>query len=527
MKETVIQYKDRIVEYWQGRSTFQKGVLIGTVLLLAVIIAATIYLSTRTQYEPLYANLSQQEAGEVVDMLNDRGISAEVGDGGSTVSVPEQHVDELKVDLAAEGIPQSGSIDYSVFEDQMGFGMTDNEFSVMERAAMQTELGNLLRNIDGINSADVMITLPEETMYVGEEAGEASASVVLETTTGYNPNEGQVEALYHLVSRSVPDLSVNNIVIMNHMFEHYDYGSSGVDSTADIYEQQRGIQQDIEQGIQREIQQMLGTMIGQDKVVASVTTDMDFTQESREEHLVEPVDEDAVEGIAVSVENIEETYETEGAGEGGIVGAGEDDIPAFNAPVGQGDSEYDRTEERVNYEVNRIYSEIQESPYRVRDLGLEVMVEPPDPEDEDTLPDEVLADIEDILDTIVRTSIDAEYLAELDDDDIEDRIGVGSMVFSGQPDFEEEAEAGIPAWAYGVGVALLAAVLVLSTMAIRRRRAGEEDEEQSITEYQPEDVPDIPEDDSEEAQRRKQLEKLAEDKPEEFSKLLRSWLSED
>ena len=40
--------------------------------------------------------------------------------------------------------------------------MTDNEFNVMKLDAMQTELENLIKKIDGIKDATVMITLPDE-----------------------------------------------------------------------------------------------------------------------------------------------------------------------------------------------------------------------------------------------------------------------------------------------------------------------------------------------------------------------------
>ena len=53
---------------------------------------------------------------------------------------------------------------------------------------------------------------------------------------------------------------------------------------------------------------MLGTLMGQDKVVVSVTADIDFTQENREENLVTPVDEENMEGIAISAQKITETY---------------------------------------------------------------------------------------------------------------------------------------------------------------------------------------------------------------------------
>lgn len=49
---------------------------------------------------------------------------------------------------------------------------------------------------------------------------------------------------------------------------------------------------------------MLGRLVGQDKVMVSVTADLDFTQENREEKLVEPVDKDNMQGIAVSAEKL-------------------------------------------------------------------------------------------------------------------------------------------------------------------------------------------------------------------------------
>ncbi len=45
-------------------------------------------------------------------------------------------------------------------------------------------------------------------------------------------------------------------------------------------------------------------MMGQDKVVVSVTADIDFTKEKRTEDTVEPVDKDNMEGIAVSAEKV-------------------------------------------------------------------------------------------------------------------------------------------------------------------------------------------------------------------------------
>ena len=77
-------------------------------------------------------------------------------------------------------------------------GMTENEFNVIKLDAMQTELANLIKGIDGINDAKVMITFPEKGIFVSDASEEASASIVLNTKPGYKFEENQIKALYHI-----------------------------------------------------------------------------------------------------------------------------------------------------------------------------------------------------------------------------------------------------------------------------------------------------------------------------------------
>lgn len=411
MNEKLINYRERFTEYWTGRTGKQKGILVGSIMAIILLIILVTLMGTKTNYATLYSNLTLQETGQVKETLDSRGIPSEITNNGTAIQVPTALVDSLKVELAAEGLPKSGSIDYSFFQEQMGFGMTDNEFSVIERAAMQTELASLIRNINGVNHANVMITLPEESVWLSATKEASTAAVVLDLAPGYQLEQSQVKALFHLVSKSVPNLPIENIVISDQMFNDYLYENGNTfDSTLSVYEQQRAIQRDIERDLTRNLQQMLGTVVGRDKVLVSVSTDIDFTQENRTEALVEPVDPENMEGIAVSIERITETYSGEGTIDGGVVGVGEE-IPNFPGAVGQGPTEWEKTEDRINNEVNRINRDIVESPYKIRDLGIQVMVEPPDGMEE--LPQERLDDIQQILGTIVRTSISGVYAMNL------------------------------------------------------------------------------------------------------------------
>jgi flagellar M-ring protein FliF len=529
MNETLHRYIEPLKQFWNKKSTRQKWLITGISLLAIILISVTVYILSRPTMVPLYSNLSPAETGSIKESLDAKGIPSEITDGGTTIKVPDQYVDTLLVELAAEGIPKSGSIDYSFFSQNAGFGMTENEFNVMKLDAMQTELAELIKGIDGVRDARVMINLPNEGVFVKDKAQEASASIVLQTEPGYDFDEKQIKSLYHLVSKSIPNLPTDNIVIMNQYFEYFDL-KDDKNSTGSLFAEQQNIKEQIERNIQRQVQSMLGTLMGHDKVVVSVTADVDFTQENREESLVTPVDEENMEGITISAQRITETF-TGNADAAGGVPQGEDPTDSLGTSYLEGNGgtgDYERMEETINKEVNRIRKEIVESPYKIRDLGIQVMVEPPNPEDPSSLPEDRREDITKMLATIVRTSIDKEVATPLTDEEIEDRIVVSVQPFKGKIEFNPTSTTIIPWWAYVVGGVLIGIICLLIFLLMRaRRRQDEEDmvlQEMSASI----EIPDVNEEvETEASMRRKQLEKMAKEKPEEFAKILRTWLAED
>ncbi|MCK1992481.1 flagellar basal body M-ring protein FliF [Peribacillus muralis] len=532
MNEALMNVKNKITAYWTGRSKNQKMTMIGIAALMIIIISAVSILTTRTTLVPLYSNLTPSETGSIKENLDSQGIVNEITENGTTIKVPEESVDTLKVELAAEGIPDSGNIDYSFFSQSAGIGMTENEFNVIKLDSMQTELASLIKNIDGVEDASVMITLPEKGVFVSDTAGEASASIVLNTKPGYKFEESQINSLYHLVSKSVPNLPTDNIVIMNQDFEYYDLKNEN-SSFASAFTSQNAIKKEIERDIQRQVQNMLGTIMGRDKVVVSVTTDIDFTQENREENLVEPVDKENMAGIEISAQRINESYSGDAAAAGGVPQSEDSsDSLATYSSGDNGSGDYEKVDEKVNNEVNRIKKEIVGSPYKVKDLGIQVMVEPPKADDPNSLSQQSVDDITQILGTIIRTTIEKKAEGEeLTDEELTNKIAISVQPFNGKMKLpKEEASSLLPIWAYIVGGVLILVIIILLILFFRSRRQSEMEEEYVVEEEEEVvfDVPDLnKEKETEASLKRKQLEKLAKEKPDEFAKLLRSWIAED
>ncbi len=534
MKEKIMNWKEKTTGLWKKRSNTQKGVFLGSVLLVILLIGGILFLSPGSRLVPLYSNLSLQEVGQIKTELETRGIQYELQDGGTTVNVPEEQVDSLLVDLAGQGLPNSGNIDYSFFSENASWGVTDNEFNVMKLDAMQTELANLMKGIDGIENAEVMINMPEDPVFVSDAAQEGSASIVLNTQPGYQFEGNQIESLYHLVSKAVPNLPADNIVIMNQYFEYFDRNNQTAGGSQDAHTYQQSVKKDIERDIQKRLQQMLSAMVGGENVIVSVTSDIDFTQENRTENLVEPADEENMEGLPVSVETIQETY-SGNPPVGGNAGTGDEDIANYEGVEEGADGDYELVKETVNNEYNRIQREIVESPYKVRDLGIQVAVNNVKNDDGETVEyltqqeqTTVEEGISSILSSIVTTTVDAEF-EPANAAAPGENVSITFQEFSGkQTNSAAATSAGIPSWMYIAGGALLLIIIVLVVMLLRNRGEEEIIEESYISEEIPAEVPELPENEQTEADvRKKQLEKIAKDKPEDFAKLLRSWIGED
>ncbi|MEG0259161.1 MAG: flagellar basal-body MS-ring/collar protein FliF [Lysinibacillus sp.] len=531
MNERLTKIKTDASQFWTSRSKKQKGIMIGSVVVVILLAAIITYAATRTTFVTLYKDLSTREIGQVKEALDTQGVQYELAPGGTEIRVPEEQVDALLVQLASEGYPQSGLIDYSSFNSS-GFGMTDNEFNILKKAAIETEIGKLIKTLEGVKDAKVIITLPEEGVFVTDTQGEAQAAIALTTDPGHKFTEQQITTMYNLVSKSIPNLSTDNIAISNQFSDNFDLnsGDSVEEGETTTAAGQLQMKKTIERDLQRQVQDMLGTLMGKDKVIVSVTTDVDFKKENREEKIVAPVDEENMEGIAISAQRITETYSGRGAG---ATGTPEAELPTDNftsySEGATGDGDYERTEETINNDVNRINKEIQEAPYKIRDIGIQVILEPPTPTDAASLPEGVQEDIEKILSTVVRTTIAKDVTAELTQEQIDEKVAVSVQPLYGKEASGADEKPVIPWWVWVIGGILLVVIVLLAFFIVRSRKRKKAEEELYILEQQ-EDliVDDINEEiETEATVRRKQLEKMAKDKPDDFAKLLRTWIAED
>ncbi|WP_232697030.1 flagellar basal-body MS-ring/collar protein FliF [Brevibacillus daliensis] len=522
MNERLLLYRDKVKTMWEKLSKKQKMLFGASVLFLIISLALYLYIASRPVYVNLYDQLSQKEVGVIREELEARKIDYRITGNGTGIQVPEVVAQEVVVDLAAMGLPKDAGISSDIFTGSM-FGMTDRQFEVMQKDALQQEIRNILKKVEGVRDAEVILTMPEDTLFVSDPNEKATASVMVITEMGTDLTDKQIKSLYYIVSRSVKNLPLENITISNQNSNLLEMKDEDDGTSLTSFEQQEKIRQEVEKKIQLNLQNMLSTIMGRDKVIVHTMVKMNFDKVNRVENMVQPVVDD--EGIIISSQQLSKTYSGTGATPpGGIGGTGDNQVPSMQSADGQGgNSEYEELTNTVNREVNRITQNVIQSPYQIEDISINVGVEPPDG---GQLDQPTLDNIEQIIGNVVRVTLSNKNMSE---QDINNRISVFAKPFSGKA-VVEETPFFTPTMMIGIGVLALLAVGAAAYAIIRRRKQQEEDEEllEEFTPPQSLIIPDLSiEDNSDDVVVRKQLEKLARSNPDEFVVLLRTWLAED
>lgn len=528
MNERIAQYRDKVVQFWNRFSKKQKVLFVSTAaFILLAIILMTIQFS-KTQYEVAFTGLDSSDAEGIMTYLEGKGTPYKLSSDGASISVPSTDAARIKVDIGSQGMLESGSIgfDKAFGSSSSVIGMTDEEFNVKYKSALNGEVEQLLKRMNGVQNAKVLINLPDQNVFASaEEQEKASASLVIDFKPGFRPTQDNIDGYFNLVKTAVPNLPVENITISSEESELLPSGQGGTGaSLTGAVQENLNLQKKFESDVKQSVKQFLGKLTGPDKIEVLVASKLNFDQISSNQQLVTPVDEENMKGIAISAQEVQNSYSGSGSTDGGVAGTGESDVPNYPSSSSGNTSTSEENSSTINYEVNHITKDIVSSPYVVKDLTINVLVEPPT--GQTSLEQTTQEAIAKILRNIV-----ASYLADsgvtYTDDQLEQKVSVYSQAFGGQD--EVAAKAGLSsAWVWGLGGVALLAVAVAGYLIVRNRRRAKEEMEEDIPLPVVTELPSINlESVTNESQVRKQLETLAKKKPDEFVNLLRTWLADE
>jgi len=258
--------------------------MIGAAAVIAVMIAIVLW-SQKPDYRVLFSNFSDRDGGAIVASLQQANVPYKFAEGGSAILVPADRVHDLRLKLAAEGLPKGGNVGFELMENQK-LGISQFLEQVNFQRALEGELAKSIQAVGSVQSARIHLAMPKQTVFVRDQQ-KPTASVLLNLYPGRSLDQQQVSAIVHLVASSVPDLPPKNVTIVDqsgNLLSENNNKPAG--NTLDP--SQLKYVQELQQSIARRVESIITPIVGANNVRAEATADVDFSTSEQAAEIYKP-----------------------------------------------------------------------------------------------------------------------------------------------------------------------------------------------------------------------------------------------
>jgi flagellar M-ring protein FliF len=349
------------LQLWNGFSTLtpQRKLTVLAVTAASFIgMGILVFVAQQSDYRVLFSNLASDDAGNIVARLQEKKIPYKISPSGDSILVPQEKVSELRLALAASGLPQGGGVGFEIF-DTKSMGVTEFVQQLNYQRALQGELSRTINSLDEIQHSRVHIVIPKKSLFT-EEQKKPTASVILKMKPGRTLKYPQIEGIARLVSSSVEGLNPSDVMVVDNtgkvLSKIQDESKLARMSNSQI-EYQRNIEKDLTSRLQT----LLEKVVGEGKAVVRVSADLDFRIMEKTEERYDPE--------APVVRSTQRQSEKTAAA------APASPVPALKEPVSSGAGVNEKTDEVINYEINKVVNKMVMPVGEIRKLSIAVLVD--------------------------------------------------------------------------------------------------------------------------------------------------------
>ncbi|SOE01182.1 flagellar basal-body MS-ring/collar protein FliF [Blastococcus haudaquaticus] len=355
----------------RARSTFSsiglgQKVVIG-LLLVGLLLGGFFFFRwiTAPTQAPLFSNLASTDASAIVEELNAAGEAYELTDGGGTILVAKDRVYDLRLTMSGQGLPAGQDTGYALLDEQ---GITTSEFQqqVTYQRALEGELSKTLEALDGVNSAVVHVALPEDEVFVTDEA-KPTASVLLDLAAGTALSGEQIQAVTNLVSSSIQGMEPGQVTVTDAAGQVLAAPGTGI--TAGAGDARSQVEAEYQSRLAANAQQILDRVLGPGRAVVSVRADVDLDQRATTSETY-VYDEDTP---PLSETTTVEEYVGGGAPVGGVLGP--ENMPDAAENAGGGESQYNKESTTANNSVGKVTEVVEGTPGALNRLTVSVVMD--------------------------------------------------------------------------------------------------------------------------------------------------------
>jgi flagellar M-ring protein FliF len=347
-------------------SLAQRLTVLAVALAAAGGIYALIHYQKEADFKPLFTGVAPEDAAPIVQKLRESGIEYRLPEGGGSVLVPSAHLAELRLTMAAAGLPKTGRIGFELF-DKTNLGATEFTEHINYRRALEGELERSVMSLAEVEQARVHLTFPKDSVFLDSQQP-AKASVLVKVRPHAQLAPGNVVAISNLVASAVEGLAPGAVSVLDmngnllsRPKEPSADGGAASDGSLDYRRQ-------IETDLLAKINSTLEPLLGANKFRAGVSVDCDFAGGELSEEVFDPS-----RSVMASSQRTEDTAGSAGAS--GVPGTAST-LPHPAGKNGAGSSNrVTRMTENITYQTTRTVKKTRVPSGTVKKISLAVLVD--------------------------------------------------------------------------------------------------------------------------------------------------------
>ena len=338
------------------------------IVIAACVVAGGILLGVRWNRErdlrPLFTSLAPEDAAAVVEHLRTAQVDYKVADSG-TVMAPSARVAELRLDLAAAGLPRSGRAGFELF-DKQNFGSTEFDDQIRLRRAIEGELERSVMTLTGVEAARVHVTFAKDSVF-SDLRQPAKASVLVRLRPGTQLSQQNIAAIEHLTASAVEGLEPQAVSVVDMNGNLLGKPRSPLDSEAGASSAMLDYRQSMEHDLLVKLRSTLDPLLGPEKYRAGVTVECDFTSGDQSEETFDPD-----HSVMLTSQKTEEANGSTASG--GVPGTASN-LPRPVPPTNGGRGSVSRKTESVTYQTSRIVKHVRMPQGAVKRVSVAILVD--------------------------------------------------------------------------------------------------------------------------------------------------------
>jgi len=341
----------------------------GFMLVFAASIAlafSVVMWSRDDEFNVLYPDASAQDNADMVNMLEQSQIKYQIDSRTGLVSVPSTQLQQTRLMLANQGLPRTAHPGYKGLDENSVIGTSNFVEQTRYNRALEQELVTTIKLIRGVRDARVHLSIPKQTSFV-RNGNKPSASVMMDLVGSQGISDNQIAGIAHLVSASVAGMDASDVSIVDQKGTLLSrQHNADFQSSAEQVQFTRSLEQEYSQ----RILQILTPMVGEGKVKAQVSADLNFTITETTEENYNPTN------VAVRSEQMQ--LENRATPSAPLPGELSQTAPAANAAQdtqANGTNNQSKTNSTRNYEIDRSISHRRNVPGTVNRLSVAVVVD--------------------------------------------------------------------------------------------------------------------------------------------------------